>query len=426
MIAMPANPAGEATTTIDSLVELLKERGRMELTKIASTLGVDQSVVEGWCKVLEEGGLCKVTYELGRMYVEPTTVSKEAAKAIEVTAVEESATLETELASERESLDKFVARLQTVSTSVSTAEKIFQERLPELEQQLSGINKIYAALEDENDKLDSVRKKAEEAYNNLNKRITTLQNRIENVDVNVVQAATAEYIKIQDTLKRAEDLEDQLEILSRSKDRALDVIRKSIEDQMKVLNGELNKAERNMDAQIKEHRAEITKSIATLKGQVNSVRQLVGELSNFRKERTALKKSLESTRVSFNDEYAKITSRMDSTSGTLKAEVDMILKSLDALKLNFGEAAKLYDQVETTKREANKTQKAIEELREEFTKMIDELRTVRAMRASAEAKAEVVSRSKGKYRERKQNMDEIDEKIGNLSKTVGGSEKEAE
>ena len=71
--------AREAKTTIDSMVELLKMKGRMDLNSVAMALGLASSVVEGWAKVLEAGGVVKITYEVGRMYIEPMNLNPEQA-----------------------------------------------------------------------------------------------------------------------------------------------------------------------------------------------------------------------------------------------------------------------------------------------------------------------------------------------------------
>ena len=66
---MAAKPS-EAKTTIDTLTELLKSKGKMEINKIADSLGIDTSIAENLIKVLEDANLVKVTYEVGKMYVE--------------------------------------------------------------------------------------------------------------------------------------------------------------------------------------------------------------------------------------------------------------------------------------------------------------------------------------------------------------------
>jgi Mn-dependent DtxR family transcriptional regulator len=59
-----------ATTTIDALPDLLRAKGRMEISEIAATFNVNEKVAADWAKLLEEGGMVKILYEMGKMYVE--------------------------------------------------------------------------------------------------------------------------------------------------------------------------------------------------------------------------------------------------------------------------------------------------------------------------------------------------------------------
>ena len=81
---MAAKPS-EAKTTIDTLTELLRSKGKMEINKIADSLSIDTSIAENLVKVLEDANLVKVTYEVGKMYVEPMLVTREQEQAFAAT-----------------------------------------------------------------------------------------------------------------------------------------------------------------------------------------------------------------------------------------------------------------------------------------------------------------------------------------------------
>ena len=63
-------PSSEAKTSIDSLIELLSDKGKLDLNTVSITLGVSPTIMEEWAKVLESGKLIKVSYEVGKMYLE--------------------------------------------------------------------------------------------------------------------------------------------------------------------------------------------------------------------------------------------------------------------------------------------------------------------------------------------------------------------
>ena len=66
---------GEVKTSIDALLDLIKSRGLVDVSVAASELGIAGAVAEQWAKVLEENNLVKISYRVGKMYVEPVAVS---------------------------------------------------------------------------------------------------------------------------------------------------------------------------------------------------------------------------------------------------------------------------------------------------------------------------------------------------------------
>lgn len=49
-------------TPIDKFIALVKERKKLQLSEAARILGVDESSVEGWVKILEEREFLEITY----------------------------------------------------------------------------------------------------------------------------------------------------------------------------------------------------------------------------------------------------------------------------------------------------------------------------------------------------------------------------
>ncbi len=74
-----AGGAAEAKTQLDVMIELLKSKGRQEAGAIATALGESYETVERWAKVLEENGIVQIKHEVGKMYIEPTTITQSAA-----------------------------------------------------------------------------------------------------------------------------------------------------------------------------------------------------------------------------------------------------------------------------------------------------------------------------------------------------------
>ncbi len=412
---MAAKPS-DAKTTIDSLAELLKERGKMEIGKIASTLGVDQRIVENWAKVLEEGNLVKITNEVGRMYVEPITITREQEQNVTATIDAQRSKLENDVAMQKVALDRYAAKLDTLGLSVKSAESMFRQKFPELENQLAGINKIYTALEEENGRIDTIRKNADTIYEDINKKIALLYGKVEGVDSNTDSSAKDELQKIHEILKKAGELENQLVLLSKSKDKALDTIKKSIEDQLKSLEKELTKAQKNIEIQIKADEQEIQRSLKAIKDQARTVEKVAGQVNSFRREKETSKKSLNDAKDSFNDQYTRITERMDLTGASLRAQIESMLGELNTLKANFGEVDKVYSTMEKTRMEIESMQKKIAELKTQADLVSDKVKALETMKGSTDSKVRATQKAIADIKNLADQTKDIDNNMDKLEK----------
>jgi archaellum component FlaC/DNA-binding transcriptional ArsR family regulator len=417
-----AGKPSDATTSIDSLAELLKSRGKMELSKIAQTLGVEQNIVENWAKVLEEGNLVRITYEVGKMYVESMTVTKDQESALIATVEAQKVKLENDLALQRTSLERYSARLEALGLSVKSAESLFAQKFPELETQLTGINKIYTALEGENSRIDAIKKDAESTYEGVNKKIASLYGRVEGVDTNTVQTAKDELVKIQGILKKATELETQIDQLSKSKDRALETIRKSIEDQLKSLEKELQNANRNIAVQLKGDSDQIKLSLKSIREQANSIDDLSKQVNSFRRDKEAVKKALNESKSTFNDEYSRISTRMDTTGAALRTQINAMLRELDTLKANFGELDKVYDTLQKSKNEIDSLEKRISDLRIEADKVAEEMRDLNTMKGSTESKSRATQKVLGQVTKISEEGKQIDNEIEKIDKGISSED----
>ncbi len=418
---MPGKPS-EAKTTIDSLAELLRAKGKMELGKIAQELGVTPSIVENWAKVLEQGSMVKITYEVGKMYVEPITVSKEQETALAATVDAEKVKLENDLALQRSSLDKYAQRLEGISQSVTDATVLFRAKFPALETQLEGINKIYAALVAENQQIDAIKKNAENTYETVNKRINTLFNRIEGTDAGSIQKAKDELQKVQDIFRRAGELESQLTLLSKSKDKALETIKKTIEDQLKSLTKDLAKAQQSIEAQLKGDEAQIRQSVKVIREQAKSLDEIGKQINSFKRDKESVKKSLNDAQNAFNDEYTKASTKMDTTGNALREQIRSMLEEIARLKSDFGEVSKLYDVLQRTKTDIDSLQKKIAQLKQEADKIDDAIRALQTMKGSTEAKARATQAASDKMKDFGEGVRSVDTDTANLAKGLAGGD----
>ncbi len=416
----------EAKTTIDSLADLIKDKGRMELGKAAQTLGISPTIVENWAKVLEKGGLVRISYEVGRMYVEPAGAPRGEEKAYAATVEAERTTLATEAVFQRNELDKLVSQINEIDLSVKAAERIFADKFPELEKQLDGINKIYKALENESSQVENIKKGAQGNYDNLNKKISDLYGKIEGIDTNTVQVARERLLAIRDELKKANELENQLTALEKSKDRALEAIKKSVEDQLKTLEKEIDRSKKNITIQLDIYREQIDGALNEIKDRERSLRGLSDQLATFRRDKEAAKKALEESRTQFNDQFIKAYTHMETTGTLLSKEVTSMMAEIAELKVNFGEASKVYDRVQVAKNEIAQAQDDIAKMREELGKIIDEINEIEGGKLSAEAKAKKTAKLKERMKSVADQKVKVGQEIEDVSRDMESEKKEGE
>ncbi len=414
---MAAKPS-DAKTTIDSLAELLRTRGKMELSKISQTLGIEQNVIENWAKVLEAGNMVKISYEIGKMYVEPLQVTKEQETAVAAIIDAQRSKLENDLAIQKTSLDRYSAKLDAISLSVKSAETMFRQKFPDIELQLEGINKIYGALEEENQKIDAIRKRAESTYEDVNKKVSMLSGKVEGADSNTMESARDELQKIQDVLKKAAEMENQLTLLAKSKDRALETIKKGIEDQLKALEKDLEKAEQNISQQLKLDEDQIRKSLKAIRQEAKSIDEYSRQMSSFRRDKESIRKTLKDTKESFNDEYAKITTKMDSVGLSLRTRIKEMLAELDQLKSNFGEIDKLYDTLQRSRNEIDDLQSRIQQIRKEIDEASEEVKALQTLKGSIETKSTATQKVAEKVKDISSETTKMDATIDKITKDL--------
>jgi chromosome segregation ATPase len=410
----------EAKTTIDSLPELLRQKGKMELSRIAAALNVSEAIAEDWSKILEGGGMVKITYEMGKMYVEPPSGATREQEAVTKMSVEsQKDALEVELAKQRGDLDTFSKKLAAMAAQVKINDTAFKEMMPQIQVRLDNINKIYGALVSENQKVLNITKTAETTYENINTKIAELYTKVDTLDTDTVDKAKAELLNVQNALNKAAELESQFALLTKSKDKALQTIRKSMELQQRELVKEEREAEKSINAQITAYKAQLEASTTALKSQSKTTSSVAGDVVHFTKDKEMAKKSLVDARDTFDDEYARVYRRMKAMEESLGAEMSGIMKELDELKSSFGNASTTYDKIQSSKDEIDALQRRIVELETQAENVLQNLRSVSTMKAPAETKAKAVLGLKKEKDKIKKATDEVDDRIDEVEKKMG-------
>lgn len=415
----PARGAGEARTSIDALVDLLKSRGRAELNVLSQSLGVDPLIVESWAKVLEGGGIIKISYEVGKMYLEPVTLTAEQTANVKARLDSAKVVLQHDIAAHKAVLEKFGADLEGIASSVSELEKIYQQKLPEVQQMLSELNKVYDTVELQNRSVTDIKKGAEDTYNGINKRIADLVGKIDAFNAtNEAKSLEERLISVNDVIKRVTDTEKALEELEKNKNKAFDAIRKSVDDQVKQIRTQIASASSEVAVQLKLNKTQLDDLIRQLRQQYALSKDISTQISEFKREGENSKKMLANAKTGFNDKYERLKHDIDSGASLIDSSAKGLIDKVNAVKAQFGDAAKIDDNLKGMRKNVEQIEKEVSDARLELAELTEQAKVLDSLtNATPERKASVVSdveekdaRLKGRLGNLKKSLEEAKER----------------
>jgi regulator of replication initiation timing len=412
---------GEATTSIDALVDLIQEKGKMELGKVASTLGVDPTIVENWAKICESGSILRISYEMGKMYIEPILITKEQELTVRAQLGVESTIAEQEVVAQRLSLDKLSETLATLEESVKSADRIFQQKMPEIQQKLDAINKIYTALEDDTKRVDQLRKSAEDSASGFNKRVADLYAKIDAINTGEIPRKIAANItNTEAALRKAEEIQAAMQQAARAKRDALEEIRRSVDNQLRAVKADVDKIEHDVALQFKIFSEEVTRNMKEINEEARQLQEVKSSISGFSRERDKARKAIDDAKASFNDQFAKTYARMNQSDSALKSSTNVMLGELKELRGNFGEASKIFDVIQSVKGDVQTLSAQVATYKAEVSKLLDELKAIDAStKKSVESRYSRLQSLKQRSKEIKENVSNINRKADSASSTFG-------
>ncbi|MDE1868465.1 MAG: hypothetical protein KGH60_00655 [Candidatus Micrarchaeota archaeon] len=384
---------GEARTSIDALVDLLKARGRSELNEVSQNLGVDPLIVESWAKVLEGGGIVKISYEVGKMYLEPVTLTAEQTANVKAKLESAKVVLQHDIAAHKAVLEKFAADLEAMGSSVSELEKIYQQKLPEVQQMLSELNKVYDTVELQNRSVTDIKKSAEDTYNGINKRITDLVGKIDAFNAtNEAKGLEERLSSVNDVIKRVSDTEKALEELEKNKNKAFETIKRSVDEQVKQIRAQISSASNEVAVQLKLNKSQLDDLIKQLKQQYTLSKDISNQINEFKREGEASKKTLANAKTAFDDKYDRLKHDIDGGASLIDASAKGLVEKVNAVKSQFGDAAKIDDDLKGMRKSVDQVGKEISDARLELAELTEQAKVLESItNATPERKASVVS-----------------------------------
>ncbi len=375
-----AENKGEAVTTIDSLMGIIKLNGKSELISLSTSLKADPGVVEKWAKILEDNGLVKITYLTGRMYIEPVSVAVDPTAMITNKVAVASAHIGHELEAQRAELERFSKMLDKVGTTAANMQSMLVKSMPPMiRENTNEINKTYDLIQEQKVKAEVIRKTATAEFNTLNSKFNEMMQRMEylaspklgeNVDQNMA--------KLRESMKHVDEFRNTIDAINKNKEYAFQEMKKSLDQQLSDLNSRMGKTNSEIGERIKAYSMEMKSSISDVSAYASTAKGSMNELEKLKKEQDDIKRMLVEAKNNLSREYGRATDGIIKAEQRLKNESSLVASGMDRLREKIAQPAKLQESIDNTREELSKAKEEIAKFADDISRQKSQLDTLSA------------------------------------------------
>lgn len=387
-------PEDQVKTSIDALLDLIKAKGKSDINAISNGIGVSPAVVENWVKILEKGELVKISYELGKMYVAPVTAETREREVTKRVSVQQEI-LSTELETKLVELKRLSDVVSDLKSAVLTANKTYAERLPDLQQKLTEINRIYQQINKENAAAEKIRQLLEGTYDSINAKVAGLMEKIKFLDTQDLGGLPSTIRSEQDLLKQAREYQRQLNEIKAGAMSGIQAAWKEFDLHIKGARKEVSKESDELIRQLKLQGTTLAKSNETLNSKVKVAKGIMEEVANFNAEKNRQRLLLDRTVKEFADRYSKSYEAVSRGIKLLNTKANELLAGIEAVKLSFGDASSVYDMLRDVTGSVNSAEARLAGVRADIASAKKDLASL-GKTADAGKKLSTVSRSSKK------------------------------
>ncbi len=393
------------STGVDSLIKLIEERKRVELTMAAKLLGLPPATVEDWAHVLEEEKIIRIEYKLTEVNLVWVAPGVEEVKAEKAEFTRKKAALEDELRRLEAVQKKGREDLRTQAESMEKMYSHFEESfrsLEELSKEIKGVG----------ERRGEVSKQTAEKADELAKRMREIRE-----SVGLLEKQLQEHKKVferEGTGRKMEDLEAYRKHINRLEDRVNDVLRRADDAVKSVPKGgkaEISGIEKDM-GRLEEEYKKIRDDSTAVKELIDEFRQSAEVLQTVRELMKNVSDSSGSVRGQLEKEYAaldKLKSEIPGIEKNLKADLELVAQYEEALKVAHDVMARLPEKEELI-RHVGEIEGREEELMAEFKRFE---KNINAVTGNVLSFGEIVAE-----------LNQLKEEVGAVSKAMSKESKE--
>jgi chromosome segregation ATPase len=412
---MADQPKGVQTkTSIDSLLELLREKGKSELTNVSASLGVGTTILEQWAKVLEEAKLINVTYEMGKMYMEPLNLAPEQEQQVKTKSAAEKFTLDNQMELEKISVDKFYKSLDTLTANVNQLDQVYKQKMPQLHTMMDELDKLYAPIDQKTKKLSEVKQNSEAYLAQLDAKMDALYTKVGVLSSgNIDSMLKTKTTQLEDAMKRAEEAERSMKTVEQTKSTFYQQLSKDIDKRTDELKKQLKKSVEDIYAVAKSEGDKTGPIMKMIKEDIAQQKKVSLDAGQIKRDVEDTVRAIGAARTTFKDRYQKAVDDLNSTEKIYELKYEAVKREIDKLKEEMGSAGKIYEYINTAKGEIGAIKLMIDENRKEVDSITEALKAIEGAKAlSVEKRAQAVDEIKkraaatgAKTREIKKSLD---------------------
>ncbi|OJT94147.1 MAG: hypothetical protein JJ59_04180 [Candidatus Micrarchaeum sp. AZ1] len=404
----------EARTTIDTMLELIRSKGRIDLNSIASSLGIAPSVVEGWAKVLESGNLIKISYEVGKMFLTPIELSKDEMQALESKTQQQKFIMSEEIDADLISTEKLEQSLREIESNISGFEQRLQKESPEARKKIEELSKMYAQMRSYQSNIDAIKKGISSDYDNMEKRFNDLLAKLGKVSEQEQKAKGGIPGTIQENINNARAALQELETVKKNVAQSIENTRKDLENQLKQESARLDSIIKQSHSELENAYKELEKEAGSYKGDIKEIKEL--QLTE-----EQLSKKLNQQHSEFNSNYSKLEQSLKQATANFSPKYEEAMNELNKVMEGSGSMGEIIKNMSDLKMEIEDLGPKLNNYRTELQKLKDQVDALNAAKnLSVKEKEQKMSDLKAKgdaiKGEIKTKKSKISDSLNNINK----------
>ncbi|MGI0100222.1 MAG: hypothetical protein ACREBH_00650 [Candidatus Micrarchaeaceae archaeon] len=411
----------ETRTSIDTLLELLRAKGKSELNSVAIALNIDPRIVENWAKVLESGNLVHITYEVGRMYLEPANIGPEQTANLKTKTDITKFILEEDLAIEKISLDKFSKNIEDLTVSIGNIDKEYQHKLPDIQKILAEVDRAYAPIELKKRSMEKIKEESDKDFEEINKKADALYVKLNTFSPKSTESKANEKLtQLNKVLESINDAQETMNELEANQIKFFKSMEADTESRIKELRKQMSSSKYNVEQALRSNSKQLNDLMKVTKEQVRAAQQISKEVEGFRKEFESSKHDLEVLKKDFTDRYERLRQSIEKDTKLVEIQYKHVTDVVNSVKQNFGAAAKFDEDIKRWKKGVGDMSREVTATKADILKLSNQLNALDTKNMSVEAKAKALETLEKEGKRAKERTGRVRASIKETSEDIQG------